>query len=240
MTTATRVFCRTVFQVTRKGPLKRKRQQPWRVPAQPLEARPFSSTPWRADERTRDQIAPAKTSQPSPSEDSNRDTTSKAEGDEVGHIDFATLDVSDLMVPSSPITLQDLSPEARADYEVLPKDQQPKYLALENHYRALTESPELEQEFHQLARQVAREVDKRENINFPNIKLRNSEVGFWADEEDDEFGRVEDDDDEVSEEHITSVAESELELHREMRDYTRIAAWEMPLLGSMFLSECEL
>lgn len=39
-------------------------------------------------------------------------------------------------------------------------------------------------------------------------------------------------DDEYGEDDITSIAHRELEQHREIREYTRLAAWEMPLLAS--------
>ena len=34
---------------------------------------------------------------------------------------------------------------------------------------------------------------------------------------------------------LSSLAHGELEHHREMRHYARLAAWEMPLLASMFV-----
>jgi small subunit ribosomal protein S35 len=40
------------------------------------------------------------------------------------------------------------------------------------------------------------------------------------------------DDEEENEEDITSLAHGELEHHREMRHYARLAAWEMPMLSS--------
>lgn len=44
----------------------------------------------------------------------------------------------------------------------------------------------------------------------------------------EEDGQLEDDHDD-----ITSLGHGELERHREMRHYARLAAWEMPLLASM-------
>ena len=43
-------------------------------------------------------------------------------------------------------------------------------------------------------------------------------------------------DDEFAGDDISSLAHGELEQHREMREFARIAAWEMPLLTSMLLS----
>lgn len=77
--------------------------------------------------------------------------------------------------------------------------------------------------------QVVNDVNKREPFRFmdPPGKVR----GFWTRNEDDEFGIVEDQDDFYDDE-ITSAAHAEVELHREVREYARIAAWDMPLLSS--------
>jgi small subunit ribosomal protein S35 len=45
---------------------------------------------------------------------------------------------------------------------------------------------------------------------------------------------VEDADDDFHDDEITSMAHAEVELHREIREYARIAAWDMPLLTSKF------
>ena len=55
---------------------------------------------------------------------------------------------------------------------------------------------------------------------------------FWASDDPDEFAMVEDGDDDFYDDEITSMAHAEVELHREMREYARIAAWDMPLLSS--------
>jgi small subunit ribosomal protein S35 len=62
--------------------------------------------------------------------------------------------------------------------------------------------------------------------------LKPSEVGLFAEDDPDTFAQVEDADDDWDESMITSIAESELQLHREIREYTRMAAWDMPLLTS--------
>jgi len=59
---------------------------------------------------------------------------------------------------------------------------------------------------------------------------------FWNDEERDsemitnEFGE-----DDFEEDDITSMGHAKLEEHREMRQYARIAVWDMPLLSSEWL-----
>lgn len=55
-------------------------------------------------------------------------------------------------------------------------------------------------------------------------------MGFWGEEEEDEFGQVADEDDETHTDDMTSLAHQSLELHREHREYARIAAWDMPSL----------
>lgn len=80
--------------------------------------------------------------------------------------------------------------------------------------------------------QVEREVPMRFNDE-PERRR-----GFWADGETDEFALVEDGDESFNDDEITSMAHAEMELHREVREYARIAAWDMPLLTSMRPSLC--
>lgn len=75
--------------------------------------------------------------------------------------------------------------------------------------------------------QVEREIPMRFNDE-PERRR-----GFWADGETDEFALVEDGDESFNDDEITSMAHAEMELHREVREYARIAAWDMPLLTSM-------
>ncbi|KAI9813617.1 MAG: 37S ribosomal protein S24, mitochondrial [Pycnora praestabilis] len=55
--------------------------------------------------------------------------------------------------------------------------------------------------------------------------------GYMAMGELDEQGTG--NDDEFNEDDITALAHGELEQHREMREYARLAAWEMPLLSKL-------
>lgn len=93
-------------------------------------------------------------------------------------------------------------------------------------------SPEIEQ---QLAYDVAQaaqntaDATPHTEIEIPRIK-----PGLMAMGEVDEQDSGEDE--EFEGDDITSLAHGELEQHREMREYARIAAWEMPLLSSAFAS----
>lgn len=78
--------------------------------------------------------------------------------------------------------------------------------------------------------QTVYEIDKEIPIPFNDPKPKT--MGFWGEDEDDEFAWVEDDDDEFRNDDIASIAHAELEQHREIREYARIAAWDMPLLSS--------
>ncbi|KAI9693387.1 MAG: 37S ribosomal protein S24, mitochondrial [Bogoriella megaspora] len=54
--------------------------------------------------------------------------------------------------------------------------------------------------------------------------------GFWSmGEESDELGP----DEEFDGEDLTAVGHTELDAHRELREFARIAAWEMPLLSKL-------
>lgn len=53
--------------------------------------------------------------------------------------------------------------------------------------------------------------------------------------------QVEDGDDVFGEDDMTSMAHAELEEHRELREYARIAAWDMPSLsGMLYLPLCRM
>lgn len=140
--------------------------------------------------------------------------------------------MNNLLTPEKPYTVADLDPQERASYEVLSKEEQTRYLAIQNHFKAITESEEIEAVAEDEASLLASEIDRTEAV--PNLveerDLNKIRSGLWQEDEDDEFGQVEDADDENSEDLITSIAESEMEVHREIREYTRIAAWDLPLL----------
>lgn len=74
------------------------------------------------------------------------------------------------------------------------------------------------------------QIDKEEDMRFEDLRPR--QPGFWAEDEPDELAQVEDGDEEINDDEITSMAHAEMELHREMREYARITAWDMPMLSS--------
>ncbi|KAK2737976.1 37S ribosomal protein S24, mitochondrial [Myotisia sp. PD_48] len=74
-------------------------------------------------------------------------------------------------------------------------------------------------------------IDREAPTSYPELKKQN---GYWAEEEEDEFiSTVEDCDDEFRNDDITSMGHDELQEHRELREYARIIAWDMPSLSSL-------
>lgn len=112
-----------------------------------------------------------------------------------------------------------MSPEERAAF-----DEQNRHMVAEfndvNKRKAM---------FAELDKKV-RDIEKEEDLRFEDIRTK--QRGFWAKYDDDEFAQVEDGDEEIHDDEITSMAHAELELHREMREYARITAWDMPMLSS--------
>ncbi|OAL39620.1 hypothetical protein AYO20_01017 [Fonsecaea nubica] len=242
MATTARHLCRTLFQVSRRIPVKRKCQaaqcqlftQRHNVTSTSGQFRQLSTTlPRRADK---------------PQRTSAFDQDGDEEEEDDQGLDFSRPPEGGYKVPSTPITLADLDADELADFQMLsPKDQE-SYLALQNHYAAEFEEaginfnadpnaqdPLMERLVDSVDREIGKEV---EPLDFPDVPLKNSEVGYWAlDEEDDEFTQVEDGDEEWDESAISSVAHNELDLHREVRQYTRVIAWDMPLLQRKSPSE---
>lgn len=118
-----------------------------------------------------------------------------------------------------------LSPEEKTEYE---EDSR----KLHEHMNSPAVISGLTAEASTAAFEVSQEIAP-ENYKFPKIK-----GGLMAMGEEDEQGTGEDDD--FQGDDITSLGHGELEQHREMREYARIAAWEMPLLSSMFMGPCML
>jgi small subunit ribosomal protein S35 len=147
--------------------------------------------------------------------------------------DYDSLDPREYLQPSQPITVNDLFPEAREEYETLSEPEKQKYMALQNHYAAVAENLQSESthEDRTMTMALDGELAREDDLSFPVVGLRGNEVGYWAGgEKEDEFSAVEDADDDQDVSDLTSVAHSELEVHREVREYTRVAAWDMPLL----------
>lgn len=125
-----------------------------------------------------------------------------------------------------------LDPEERHQYDLLSPEEK---IQFQNEEKAVYEhmtSPEVESDLQGEVSQAVYDISRetpRERIIPERIV-----PGLMAMGEVDEQDSGEDEDFEGDD--ISSTAHGELEQHREIREYARIAAWEMPMLSSMFLS----
>lgn len=130
----------------------------------------------------------------------------------------------------TPVSFKDsLEPVARVHYEALSPKEREEFEAQARKLDEYMTSPAVESQLSAAVSQGVHEValGSDESDALP----KRITPGFMAMGEDDEQGTGEDDD--FEDDDITSLGHGELEQHREMREYARIAAWEMPLLSSM-------
>ncbi|KAL4803621.1 mitochondrial ribosomal subunit protein-domain-containing protein [Aspergillus unguis] len=123
-----------------------------------------------------------------------------------------------------------LSPEERQAYDLMSPEERAEF---DSRNRKMVE------QYNDLdfRKRMFADIDKEVNDIEKQMPMKFNEgvgkrKGFWAKDEDDEFGVVEDED-EFWDDEMTSAAHSELELHRDIRDYARIAAWDMPFLSKL-------
>jgi hypothetical protein len=134
---------------------------------------------------------------------------------------------------SNPFVFQvsSLSPDEQNAYNLLSPQEKLEYeedsRKLDEHMNSPAVVAALTAEASKAAVEVSQEIHSEE-VRLPKIR-----PGLMAMGEDDVQGTGEDDD--FERDDITSLAHGELEQHREMREYARIAAWEMPLLSSMHM-----
>lgn len=134
-----------------------------------------------------------------------------------------------------PFSADYLNREERESFEALPIVEQEKVKEA-----WLKVQPELDTALQPYKQPLRRATDKLSRdpeiraatdvIN--DTRVPRSELGFWGDDEDDELGQAPDGED-GPEGDMTSIAHDELALHREIREYARLAAWDMPSLSSM-------
>lgn len=123
-----------------------------------------------------------------------------------------------------------LSKEERSMYDLMSAEERTAFD--DENRRLVAEYNDVEKRreaFAELDRKV-NAIDKEEDIRFEDVRPKIK--GFWAEDDPDELAQVEDGDEEINDDEITSMAHAEMELHREMREYARIAAWDMPMLSS--------
>jgi hypothetical protein len=126
---------------------------------------------------------------------------------------------------SAPSFASTLGPSDRAFYDALSPEERKEYeeadLAVERHMR----SPEVERRLNSEVTAAIRRLPNDE----PADEEERFKPGLISMGEGDDMGE-----DEVFQgDDMSSIAHDELQQHRELREYARIAAWEMPLLSSM-------
>lgn len=124
-----------------------------------------------------------------------------------------------------------LSKEERSMYDMMSPEQRAEFDA-ENR-RAVADFNDLDKRaavFAELEKSV-NQIEKEHDLRFEDV--RDKSRGFWAEDESDELALVEDGDEEINDDEITSTAHAQMELQRELREYARITAWDMPMLSSM-------
>ncbi|GLA49983.1 37S ribosomal protein S24, mitochondrial [Aspergillus niger] len=137
---------------------------------------------------------------------------------------------------------QDLPPAPEYSPDFLSKEEREQYDLM---------SPEERQEFDEANRALVSEyndpearaamfaeldkevfqIERQTYLRFEEPKIRSN--GFWAEDEPDDLALVEDGDEDFNDDEMTSMAYAQLEQHREIREYARIAAWDMPLLSKL-------
>ncbi|KAJ5892433.1 hypothetical protein N7504_009124 [Penicillium tannophilum] len=150
----------------------------------------------------------------------------------------------DPVVPPPPKDLQpaDLPPMPEYSPDSLSKEARSMYDMMSPEERAAfdAENRRIVADFNDVSKRTAvfaelekmsNQIDREEDMRFEDIRTKSR--GFWAEDEDDELALVEDGDEEINDDEITSMAHASMEVHREMREYARIAAWDMPMLSSM-------
>lgn len=123
-----------------------------------------------------------------------------------------------------------LDPDTRAHYDSLSPEDKVQFREGARKLDEYMTSPEVEStlsaEVSQALKDVSLEAPKIDMTTvFDKVKVGLMGMGEADEQESGEDEEFEGDD-------ISSLAHGELEQHREMREYARIAAWEMPLLSS--------
>jgi small subunit ribosomal protein S35 len=119
--------------------------------------------------------------------------------------------------------------EERSRYEMMSPEERTLFDSETRTFIEEFNDPQSRQETFADVIKGAAQVEREEPLRFDDVKEKTH--GFWAEDEDDEFDMAEDGDEDFNDDEITSMAHAELELHREMREYARIIAWDMPLLS---------
>ena len=127
-------------------------------------------------------------------------------------------------------SIDELESKDRAEYSTLSPNDQEAFRDMRKQMHAIINDPSSMAEAQNLTSQSVANADRDAPV-FERERRPRTKPGFWN------MGEVEREDsgeDEPFEgDDLPELGHAELEQHREMREYARIAAWEMPLLSSM-------
>lgn len=143
-------------------------------------------------------------------------------------------DDDDGLGPSQPyvFNVSSLAPESRDYYKSLSPEQKSEYQSsmqkLHEHMSSPQVASELQAEVSKGLSKVASYSQTAETIRL-RLPLKTDLINM-GEEDLAGTGNAE----KFQGDDISSLGHGELEQHREMRDYARIAAWDMPLLSSLF------
>ncbi|KAI9778421.1 MAG: 37S ribosomal protein S24, mitochondrial [Geoglossum umbratile] len=135
---------------------------------------------------------------------------------------------SSVSSPPPSAFMKNLSPDDRIKYESLSAEERKRFEQAVGRLRRHMKSPGVEG---RLSAALASAVHNVEMERPVVHQERFRSAGFMALGEADQEGTGADD--EFKEDDISSLAHAQLEQHREMRQYARLAAWEMPLLSKL-------
>ncbi len=132
---------------------------------------------------------------------------------------------------------EELDPGERAEFDGLSLDDKIQYKREyeedEAQMQALWNSPEVQS---QINSTLSNAVNDYEDEEVPPTKIPRSKFGFMAEGEEDMEGTGPDD--EFKQDDLSSLGHGNLDLQRDIREYARIAAWEMPLLSRTGYTIC--
>ncbi|MCJ1407141.1 37S ribosomal protein S24, mitochondrial [Ptychographa xylographoides] len=134
--------------------------------------------------------------------------------------------------PASISFVDSLTPESRAFYDSLSPADRLSYEAdaqkLDEYMKSERVARLMNAEISLAANDVLKDTSPDESMEASNERFKS---GFMSMGEDDEIDSGEDETFEGDD--ISSIAHGELEQHRELREYARVTAWEMPLLSKL-------
>ena len=130
--------------------------------------------------------------------------------------------------------LSSLDKDGRAYYDTLSSEEKAKMEEVAYKLDEYMTSPKVQSDINAEVAEASAELQaEKRRLESPPSFTEKIKPGLMAMGEVDPQDVGEDE--EFEGDDISSLAHGELEQHREMREYARIAAWEMPLLTSTFI-----